>query len=83
VSPRTAQVFVDGALVGVVDDFDGLTGHLQLEGGQHQLELRAVGYEPYVVDMFVDVGRTSTQRATLTKLKRVAGPASLAGGDGA
>jgi len=69
-SPRDAQVYVDGALAGTVDDFDGLGGHLQLAAGHHQLELRAPGYQPYVADLAVVGGRTKTERATLKKINR-------------
>jgi hypothetical protein len=67
VSPRVARVYIDGALVGTVDDFDGLVNHLDVEAGAHQLELRADGYEPYSTDITVAAGKTMTERA---KLKR-------------
>ena len=67
--PKTAKVYVDGALVGVVDDFDGLTDHLELEAGAHQLEIRADGYQPYVADITVEPGKTRTERIKLTRVK--------------
>jgi hypothetical protein len=63
----SAQVFVDGALAGVVDDFDGLKNHLQLEAGQHTLELRAEGYATASVAIRIAVDRTTTERITLKK----------------
>jgi hypothetical protein len=66
-NPEFAQVFVDGALVGVVDDFNGLTNHLELEGGTHTIELRADGYETYVREINVKVGKTVTERINLKK----------------
>jgi hypothetical protein len=60
---------VDGALAGVVDEFDGLTDHLQLDPGRHQIELRATGYESFVADVNVTDGRTTTTRAKLKKTK--------------
>lgn len=68
VSPKDASVYIDGALAGVVDDFDGLTNHLELDAGSHDLELRADGYEPYRVRISVSVGRTITERATMVKV---------------
>ena len=69
-SPRSAKVYVDGTLVGTVDDFDGLAGHLQLPAGSYQLELRADGYASYVTEIFVGAGRTMTERAELKRLIR-------------
>ena len=65
----SAKVYIDGTLMGTVDDFDGLTGHLVLAGGPHQLELRADGYETYSADITVAVGKTTTERVTLKKKK--------------
>ena len=69
VSPRQANVYIDGALVGTADDFDGLTNHLDIEPGTHQLELRAPGYEPFVTNISVVRSKTLTTRANLKKLK--------------
>jgi hypothetical protein len=69
VNPRDAKVYVDGALVGVVDEFDGLTSHLDLDPGRHQLEVRAAGYETFVTDVVVTDGKTITTRAKLKKTK--------------
>lgn len=65
--PRGAKVYVDGALVGTVDDFDGLRTHLDLQPGRHHIELRADGYENYSTDVSVAEGKTLTTRATLKK----------------
>jgi PEGA domain len=68
-SPVQARVYVDGTLMGIVDDFDGLSGHLDLIGGTHQLELRADGYETVGVPITVSVGKTTTARLSLKKKK--------------
>lgn len=65
--PREAKVYVDGALVGTVDDFDGLRNHLNLEPGRHQIELRADGYQNYTTEVSVAEGKTLTTRASLKK----------------
>jgi hypothetical protein len=67
-SPRTARVYIDGALVGIVDDFDGLSDHLEIEAGAHQIEIRADGYETYTSDITVRAGRTMTERASLRRI---------------
>jgi PEGA domain len=67
VSPRDAKVYVGGALAGVVDEFDGLTNHLRLPAGRHQLEFRADGYESLTMDVTIDDGKTRTERASLKR----------------
>ena len=52
-------MYVDGALMGVVDDFDGFSSHLKLAGGTHRIELKADGYEPYSGNVTVSVGKTT------------------------
>ena len=62
-APRDAQVFADGYYVGIVDDFDGVFQHVNLEAGQHRIEVRAPGLEPISFDVYVQPGRTITLRA--------------------
>jgi len=69
VSPETAKVYIDGTLMGTVDDFNGLGHHLDLPAGQHQIELRADGYETYTGTIDVLVGKTMTERVSLNKKK--------------
>jgi hypothetical protein len=68
-SPKTASVYIDGALAGTVDDFDGLGDHLKLAAGTYQLELRAPGYETYTGELVVEPGKTLTERVSLKKTK--------------
>lgn len=65
VNPRQAKVYVDGALAGVVDEFDGLTNHLRLPVGQHQIEFRADGYDTVSLAVNVERGKTRTERVNL------------------
>jgi hypothetical protein len=67
-NPRHARVYIDGALVGTVDEFDGLSDHLEIEAGRHQIELRADGYDSYTSEVSVRAGRTMTERANLKKI---------------
>lgn len=62
-APRDAQVFADGYYVGIVDDFDGVFQHVNLEPGQHRIEVRAGDTEPISFDVYVQPGRTITLRA--------------------
>lgn len=62
-APRDAQVFVDGYYVGIVDDFDGVFQHVNLEPGQHRIEVRVAEFEPISFDVYVQPGRTITLRA--------------------
>jgi len=62
-APRDAQVFADGYYVGIVDDFDGTFQHVNLEAGQHRIEVRAGGLPPISFDVYVQPGRTITLRA--------------------
>jgi hypothetical protein len=47
VKPRDAQVFVDGYLVGSVDQFDGVFQRLDLPTGEHEIVAYAKGYRSY------------------------------------
>ena len=70
VSPETAQVYIDGVLVGSASEFDGLVGHhLVLEVGTHALELRADGRETFHDTITVEANKTLTERTTLNKTK--------------
>jgi hypothetical protein len=62
-APQDAQVFADGYYVGIVDDFDGTFQHVNLEAGQHRIEVRAGGIPPISFDVYVQPGRTITLRA--------------------
>lgn len=64
-APHEAQVFADGYYVGIVDDFDGVFQHLNLEAGPHRIEVRLPGYDDAAVvfDVVIQPGRTITYRA--------------------
>lgn len=64
---KTALVYIDNALVGTVDEFDGLRDHLELDGGRHVLELRAEGYQTITKEINVEVDKTLTERFTLKR----------------
>jgi hypothetical protein len=63
-APRDAQVFADGYYVGIVDDFDGVFQHMNLEAGPHHIEIEIPGYDDALTfDIVVQPGRTITYRA--------------------
>jgi hypothetical protein len=64
-APRDAQVFVDGYYIGVVDDFDGVFQHMNLEAGPHHIEVVEQGFEPVAFDVNVQPGQTTTFRADM------------------
>jgi hypothetical protein len=75
--PLSAQVFVDGAYAGLVEDF-GPDGHANsLAQGLHRIELRAEGFEPLAFDVnilphrVVHYSGTMQRTATPEKIVRV------------
>jgi len=68
VTPKDAQVYVDGYYVGIVDDFEGRHQRLSLTPGAHHIELRAQGFEPAEVDVTIQSRQTTTYRAALTRV---------------
>ena len=61
-APREAHVFADGYYVGIVNDFDGIFQHINLEAGPHHIEVDD-GYESIAFDVYVRPGETTTFRA--------------------
>jgi len=66
-NPSTASVYVDGALVGKVEELSD--DRLELEGGRHVVEVRAEGYVPKSEEVNVKVDTTHTVRISLKKKK--------------
>jgi hypothetical protein len=64
-APPEAQVLVDGYYAGVVDDYDGVFQHLNLEPGPHRIEIEAPGYPPVSFDVRIEPGRTINYRANM------------------
>jgi hypothetical protein len=44
VTPRNAEVYVDGYLVGTVDDFDGVFQRVRMPLGEHEITIYSPGY---------------------------------------
>lgn len=67
VTPREAEVYVDGYLVGTVDDFDGWSQRLRLQPGEHEIELYLEGYRSLKQKMLFRPGETYRIRGTLER----------------
>ena len=65
VTPRDADVFVDGGYAGRVSDFDGTSRPLVLDAGPHRIEIRAAGYEVLTFDLDILPGQTIRYGASL------------------
>ncbi|HXT69565.1 MAG TPA: PEGA domain-containing protein [Vicinamibacterales bacterium] len=68
-NPGSAKVYIDNALVGTVEEFDGLNDGLEVEGGRHTLEIRAEGFVTKTQEINVKVGTKQTVRINLKEKK--------------
>lgn len=60
VQPSHAEVYVDGAFAGTVDNFDGWTQRLRVAPGQRELVVYLEGYETYRRQVLFRPGATIT-----------------------
>jgi hypothetical protein len=74
VAPRDAEVFVDGYLAGVVDDFDGFFQRLRLPVGGHQIVIFLDGYRTIARDLYIQPGSSHRIRLTMDRV----GPGEVA-----
>jgi PEGA domain len=58
ISPRNAQVYVDGYFAGLVDNFDGNLQRLNVESGEHELQFFLEGYRAFSLKVLFVRGRT-------------------------
>lgn len=65
VTPRDAQVFVDGYFAGNVDDFDGTFQALRLESSGYAIEIRKDGFAPIEFKVMVQPGQKINYRGEL------------------
>ena len=68
--PRDAQVFVDSAYVGTVDDL--YANGVRLSRGRHWLELEASGYDKKLVEINIMPGQPLRYRVDLSPARRAA-----------
>ncbi len=68
VTPKEAEVYVDGYYAGVVDDFDGVFQRLRLPPGQHELTLYRDGYRTAHQTMYLAADSTFKVHFNMEKL---------------
>ena len=68
VKPRETEVYVDGYLAGVVDDFDGFFQRLRLPPGAHEIVLYLDGYYSVRQDLHLSPGGTYKIRHQMVRL---------------
>ena len=75
VTPRNAQVYIDGYFVGVVDSFDGNLQRLHVEAGEHELQLYLEGHRTFTQKVLFPRGGT----LRITHVMQPLGPGESAG----
>jgi hypothetical protein len=68
VTPREAEVFVNGSYAGLVDEFDGNFQRLRLPPGDHEIQIYLQGYKSLTERVMLTVGTTTKIRAALEPL---------------
>jgi hypothetical protein len=65
---RTASVYVDGYLAGLVDDYDGAFQRLHLPSGQHEIVVYLDGYRSIEQRLYLSPNSTRKMEGTLERL---------------
>ena len=68
VTPREAEVFIDGYYAGIVDDFDGAFQRLRVEPGEHDITLYREGFKTVHQKVYLTVDSTFRVKYTMEKL---------------
>jgi hypothetical protein len=68
VTPREAEVYVDGYLAGTVDDYDGIFQRLHLRPGSHEIALYLEGYRTIRQSLYFNPSMTQKVTYTLERL---------------
>jgi len=68
VTPKQAEVYVDGYLAGSVDDFDGVFQRLNVVPGEHELTIYMEGYQTFTQRVYFQPGQTIDIRERLEPL---------------
>ena len=69
VTPRETEVFIDGYYAGTVDNFDGFFQRLNLEPGEHDLELYLPGHRSVQQKVYLQPGKTFRVRLAMEALQ--------------
>jgi hypothetical protein len=68
VTPKAAEVYIDGYYAGTVDNFDGVFQRLHLEPGEHDLELFMPGHRSFTQKIYLQPASTFRVRHTMEPL---------------
>lgn len=68
VQPKSAEVYVDGYLAGIVDQFDGMFQDLVVEPGTHEVIVYHEGYKSIVQRLYLSPGNSYRVKGALEKL---------------
>ena len=69
VTPREAEVYVDGSFAGVVDDFDGFFQRLRVWPGEHEIALYLDGYRTVRQQLYLGPRADQKIRHTMVPLQ--------------
>ena len=69
ITPASAQVSVDGVLIGAVEEFDSTSAPLLLAPGDHYIEVRRPGYRTASFDVTIVSGEVTPYQGTLERLQ--------------
>ena len=67
ITPNTAQLLVDGVLVGTVGQFTPTTQPLGLVAGRHRIEVRAAGYQTMAFEVDIIAGQVIPYQGALER----------------
>jgi hypothetical protein len=70
VTPKQAEVFVDGYFAGDAGDFDGAFNHLSVLPGGHQVTFHLDGFRTITQDVYVRPDSTFKMNARMERLGR-------------
>ena len=68
VTPKQAEVFVDGYRAGIVDDYDGAFQRLHVTPGGHEITVFLPGYRTLTERVYFGEGSTVKIRETMVRL---------------
>jgi hypothetical protein len=68
VQPKSAEVYVDGHLAGIVDQFDGMFQNLVVEPGSREITIYLEGYKSIVQRLYLSVGSSYKIKGVMEKL---------------
>jgi PEGA domain-containing protein len=69
ISPRQAEVFVDGYFAGTVDDFDGVFQRLNIQPGEHEVQVYLAGYRSFEQRFYLQPGKSFNIKHTMEPLR--------------